>query len=213
MEIVRRSQWGARPPESVTPRKRWKGVVVHWFGSPRAAKTHGGCPGLLRSVQRSHQAGEFNDIAYNLAVCPHGVVYEGRGLKAQTGANGTTAANRDYGSVVVMIGKGDRFTDEAKVALKLAIAHVRRQPNVGREVRRHGEFTGSECPGAEIGKWVKQKRYEPAPKPKPKKKVPVVVNEPLDVAIQLLEESSARRLGHPRIIRALNVLRSLRKAK
>ena len=48
----------------------------------------------LRSVQRTHQAGEFNDIAYNFGVCPHGSVYELRGWNRQTGANGTTRRTR-----------------------------------------------------------------------------------------------------------------------
>jgi hypothetical protein len=204
MKIVKRSEWGARQPENVTLRRAWKGVVVHWFGSPRGSKKHAGCPALLRSVQRSHQAGEFSDIAYNMAVCPHGTVYELRGLRVQTGANGTTQTNREYGSVVVMIGKGDRFTDEAKVALRLTLAHMRNQPNVGSQVRCHGEITGSECPGAEITRWVKEKRFTQRPP---------IVNTPLDEAIMLLEASSAFRDRHPRIVAALAKLRSLRKKK
>jgi hypothetical protein len=204
LKIVKRASWGARQPESVTLRGPWKGVVVHWFGSPRGAKKHAGCPALLRSVQRSHQAGEFNDIAYNFGVCPHGVVYELRGLAVQTGANGTTQTNREYGAIVVMIGKGDKFTDEAKVALGLAIAHVRNEPDVGRQVRRHGEITGSECPGPDIGRWVKEKRYD---------KAPPIVNTPLEEAIALIEASAAFKNKHRRILLAWKKLTALRKKK
>ena len=68
----------------------------------------------LRSVQNGHMApgglgtsGGASDIAYNHAVCPHGVAYTLRGFGVQTGANGTTRANEDYAAVVYMGGTKD----------------------------------------------------------------------------------------------------------
>jgi len=104
--IISREEWGARPAEAVTP---WDpndlfGVVVHWFGIPPASRDHDRCDDLVRSVQQAHQAGEFNDIAYNHLFCPHGFAYEGRGFERQTGANGTTTANKRYASICFMAG-------------------------------------------------------------------------------------------------------------
>lgn len=170
MAIIPRSGWGAVPARSWTARdpRTLKGVCVHWFGSPRAAKVHDGCPGLLRSVQRFHMAGEYNDIAYSHAVCPHGKVYELRGFGVQAGANGTARANREYAAVVVMMGRGDRFTAQAKASLRRVIADWR-QHGAGREVVPHGRFTGSECPGPEVRGWIDARLYDPprAKKPKP----------------------------------------------
>jgi len=161
MKIVTRAQWGAAPPESVTGRQpsALKGVVVHWFGSPPAKQNHADCDDLLRSVQRSHQAGEFNDIAYNHAVCQHGTVYELRGFGVQTGANGTSASNRDYAAIVAMIGTGDIPNPGVYAGLKDLIS-AWRVKGAGHQVRTHGSITGSACPGPQLTAWVKAGKYE-----------------------------------------------------
>lgn len=161
MTIVTRQQWGAAPPESVTKRQpsALAGVVVHWFASPRAKPNHSECDDLLRSVQRSHQGGEFNDIAYNHAVCPHGTLYELRGFGVQAGANGTSASNRDYAAIVAMMGTGDKPTPAVYEGLKDLI-RAWRVKGAGHQVRTHGSITGSACPGPEITAWVKAGKYE-----------------------------------------------------
>lgn len=171
MEIVSRAEWGAAPAESVTP---WnvaalKGVCVHWFGSPKAADSHAGCDDLLRSVQRGHQAGEFNDIAYNFGVCPHGTIYELRGWDRQTGANGTTFANENFLAIVYMAGVGDPFTDQGRASLA-EIVRAALGKIGGSDVRRHGSFTGSECPGPQVGAWVEAAGWRStSPSPAPEK--------------------------------------------
>lgn len=179
MKIAPRSEWGAVPARSFLPSHpvELRGVVVHWFGSPKAAASHAGCPKLLRSVQRSHMAGEFNDVAYNIALCPHGVIYEGRGFNRRSGANGNAKVNKEYGSVVVMMGTGDKLTGEAKASLRDVILEYRKL-GAGVEVKRHGEITGSECPGPELSVWVNTKAYQVAPpkkvtKPKPQARIDV----------------------------------------
>lgn len=166
--IVQRSDWGAEQPRSRTP---WnvrdlRGVAVHWFGRPTAASSHAGCPALLRAVQRAHKSGEFVDIAYNHAVCPHGEVYELRGFDTQTGANGTTRANREYAAVVYMAGVGDPLTQAGKRGLT-SILREYRQRGVGADVKPHGYFTGSSCPGPAVKEWLTQGGYKvDAPKAK-----------------------------------------------
>jgi len=156
-EIIGRKEWGALPPRAPRTRSdpaKLKGVVVHWFGSPKAARTHRGCAALLRSVQKNHMKGEFIDIAYSMAVCPHGKIYRARGFRYRTGANGTAKTNIDYGSVVWMGGVGDTApTPEAKKSIRRVIDEFRRL-GAGKAVRTHGSITGSECPGPHLTKWV-----------------------------------------------------------
>jgi hypothetical protein len=168
MKIISRGEWGAAKPESRTarPPSQLAGVAVHWFGKPNAAKSHDGCPELLRSVQRGHMAGEFNDIAYNHAVCPHGSAYELRGFGIQTGANGFGSANRSHAAIVYMAGEGDPFTKAAKPVINELIEEWQKK-GAGPDVKPHGFFTGSKCPGPAITKWLAAGRPEDGVGPKP----------------------------------------------
>ncbi len=168
MDYVTRAQWGARPAESVTPidPARLAGVTVHWYGSPTAVAREADVPAQLRAVQRAHQLGEFNDIAYNFVVSPWGRIYEGRGFRRQTGANGTTFANRNYAAVVVAIGSGDRASAAAKAAVARVVAGYRAL-GCGRDVKPHGYWTGSTCPGPDLRAWIAARGFENAPTPAP----------------------------------------------
>lgn len=173
LTILPRSAWRAKPAKSVEPSdpRKLKGVVVHWFGTPKAAYDHRDCPALLRAVQRAHQAGEFSDIAYSHAVCQHGVAYTLRGFDRQAGANGNKTVNRQYAAAVAMIGKGDKPSGELKDTLREVVAEWRAR-GAGQEVRTHGSITGSECPGPDLTAWVRVRAYEPKPPVKKQKPVP-----------------------------------------
>ena len=168
LSFVSRNQWGAKPPKSVTKRspKDLDGIAVHWFGDPRAAKTHDRCAEVLRSVQRGHMSpGGLGapsggaDIAYNHGICPHGRAFTLRGFGVQTGANGTASANRKYAAVVYMSGEGDPLTEEAKPVLAEVI-RMWREKGAGPLVKPHQFFTGSKCPGRDILKWLEGKPWE-----------------------------------------------------
>jgi hypothetical protein len=168
--ITSRAEWGAAKPKrrSMLPPDRLDGVAVHWFGSPVAATSHEGCAALLRSVQQGHlnnKKENYSDIAYNHAVCPHGVAYELRGFGVQTGANGFPAANTSHAAVVYMAGKGDKFTPEAKKTLAEVIREWQKQ-GAGLDVKPHGHFTGSECPGPDVRAWLPLKEWVPKSEPK-----------------------------------------------
>jgi hypothetical protein len=163
MEITDRSGWGALPPER--PLTPWSvseldGICQHWFGAPKAAATHAGCPALLRSVQRSHQQGEYADIAYNFGVCPHGTVYELRGWRFQTGANGTSDANQRFIAFVYMAGTGDPLTKKGQAALEALYAEAFDR-GVAVKAITHGSITGSACPGPAVKKWLASGAWKP----------------------------------------------------
>lgn len=162
LKIVSRKEWGAKPPKSVTKRRpsELSGVAVHWFGKPRAAQSHDGCQQLLRGVQRTHMApgglgttSGANDIGYNHAVCPHGVAFELRGFGVQTGANGDAKSNREYAAIVFMGGTGDKPPDAALAAVAELI-RMWQAKGAGPLVKPHRFFTGSDCPGPDILKWL-----------------------------------------------------------
>ena len=161
--IIPRAEWGAVKPKRRTmlPPERLAGVCVHWFGSPRSATSHDKCAALLRSVQQGHLSNtkeNYSDIAYNHAVCPHGFAYELRGFGVQTGANGFGAANRSHASVVYMAGTGDKFTPEAQQVLAEVIREWQKR-GAGLDVKPHGHFTGSTCPGPDALNWLPQKLW------------------------------------------------------
>lgn len=171
-----RSEWGAAKPKRRTPLPpdRLAGVALHWFGRPRAAREHEGCPDLLRRVQQAHlndPRERYADIAYNHAACPHGYAYELRGFGVCAGANGYRAANRSHAAVVYMAGAGDPLTEEGEDALAALIAawHER---GAGLDVQPHGYFTGTSCPGPDVTAWLAEKQWERGRKPPAKDETP-----------------------------------------
>lgn len=162
VEFVSRAEWGAKPPRSVAKRdpKTLAGVALHHFGSPRAAKSHDGCAALLRGIQADHMrpGGRLSpsggaDIGYSHAVCPHGFAFTLRGFGVQAGANGDARSNREYAAVVYMAGTGDKPTKEALPVLAEVI-RMWQEKGAGPLVKPHRFFTGSECPGADLLKWL-----------------------------------------------------------
>jgi hypothetical protein len=173
LKIAGRKEWGAKAPKAITKRapSELSGVAVHWFGSPRAAKTHEGCAKLLQGVQRDHMApGGLgapkggNDIAYNHGVCPHGVAFELRGFGVQTGANGDAKSNREYAAIVFMGGgdpkKGnvDRPSNEV-LGIVAELIRMWQAKGAGPLVKPHRFFTGSDCPGPDLLRWVAQEPH------------------------------------------------------
>jgi Mannosyl-glycoprotein endo-beta-N-acetylglucosaminidase len=163
VKFVSRKQWGAKAPKAVTKLSptALAGVAVHWFGSPRAAKSHDGCAGLLRSVQNTHMSpgglgakDGGNDIAYNHAVCPHGHAFTLRGFGVQTGANGDSQSNRDFAAIVYMAGEGDPPPSDEVRALIADVIRAWQAKGAGPLVKPHQFFTGSDCPGPDLLDWV-----------------------------------------------------------
>ena len=169
IEIIPRSEWGAGKPRhrtSLAP-DRLDGVVVHWFGRPRAAADHAECADLLRRVQQAHlndPKEHYADIAYNHAACPHGYAYELRGFGVQAGANGYGAVNRSHAAVVYIAGTGDSLTDDAKTALTELIRAWHEQ-GAGLDVQPHSHFTGTSCPGPEVTAWLPGRPWEEGRQP------------------------------------------------
>ncbi|MFE7559674.1 peptidoglycan-binding protein [Kitasatospora sp. NPDC057500] len=170
MQFVSRAEWGARPPrnghQSVAANR---GVKVHYLGGPYSADEHGTCAAYMRKVQNSHMDGNgWSDFAYNLAVCEHGYVFEGRGRNAQNAANGRPALNRDHFAVLAFVGDSGHTspTAEQVAGLRDAIAYLRAN-GAGREIRGHRDGYATDCPGAALYELVTSGALEPDAAPVP----------------------------------------------
>jgi hypothetical protein len=139
--IVTRPEWGADAPEAdLTP---WSvgqpdHTTGHWEGVD-GPESHAECFQMVRSIQDFHQRGEFIDIAYNWLICPHGVLFEGRGRHFRGAAQ--NAGNRSGESWCFLGGPRTPFTDAAKRAAHWLAG--------GRPCMRHKDEPGNStsCPG------------------------------------------------------------------
>ncbi|MFJ5638639.1 peptidoglycan-binding protein [Streptomyces sp. NPDC093223] len=172
MKLVTRAQWGARPPRyDLAYIAGTQGVKVHYEGtyvpkSLAASDAHSSCAGHVRDIQASHLANakeDYSDIAYNALVCPHGAVFEGRGLHRKTAANGNQPLNiKDY-AVCAMLGDSGLVQppDAQLGGLVDAIEWLRSGGAAGREVLGHRDGYATECPGDPLYAWVRAGAHRP----------------------------------------------------
>lgn len=127
--------------------------------------SHASCATKVRGIQRFHmdpvaRGGRgWSDIAYNFIVCPHGYVFEGRGLGLKSGANGTTLGNNSTYAICALWGQTDGMTTVAKAAIHTTTSYCRRH-KAGRRVNGHRDWKSTECPGNEIYSVVLTKVWE-----------------------------------------------------
>lgn len=168
MTIIRRSQWGARAPKNVshdfTPYKG--GVALHYEGPKLGSFGHVECYNKIRQIQKFHMDTRgWADIAYSFLVCPHGGIFECRGLGVRTAAQGTNEGNDNYYAICVLMGEGDPLTSNAKSSVLDAIDYVRHWGHAGSSIKLHKQFHSTGCPGSAIEAWWKGGLHDPSPAP------------------------------------------------
>jgi hypothetical protein len=167
VRLVTRAQWGAKPSRySLVYIAKTKGVKVHYEGTAVPAslaksENHSQCDDRVRAIQQSHlnnRTENYSDIAYNYAVCPHGYVYEGRGLHRQTGANGNQTLNKGHYSVLALLGNSGLTTptDAMLGGIRDAIELLRSKGGAGSEIKGHKDGYATQCPGSKLYAWVKK---------------------------------------------------------
>jgi hypothetical protein len=146
--------WGATRAGRATPSQ---GIVIHYDGFNRAlaAKGHAACRAYWKKTRAFHMGSTrgWVDIGYSWGVCPHGGVFEGRGLyrsqAAQPGGNST------WYSVTTMGGDSEDLTGAQIEALRDLRAWLRAEHGVGDGVRGHRDFISTSCPGDRTYKLIK----------------------------------------------------------
>lgn len=180
MKLITRKAWGARSPKSPVPRlEGTRGVKVHYTGSyvaPSRAKgdvkldlDHASCIDLVKSIQRAHMVDNgWNDIGYNLLVCHHGYVFEGRGLHHLPAANGA-GLNAAHYAVCGLVGNSGLVqpSDAMLNGIRDAIEYCQAQGNAGNEIKGHRDGYSTDCPGPILYSWVKAGALRPGQDPWP----------------------------------------------
>ncbi|MCR1785292.1 hypothetical protein KVF89_22320 [Nocardioides carbamazepini] len=167
MTVIPYAQWSSRPRGATRashPIGATKGVTLHWEGPHMGVFPHGRCVDKVRSIQAFHRDTRgWADIAYNAIVCPHGVIYEGRGPGVKSAANGNTAANDDWYAVCYLGGERDGVSDAGKGGMIAAVGWLRRAGGAGQLVNGHRDHKATSCPGEDIYDWLTSHDWNPEP--------------------------------------------------
>lgn len=168
MQLVRRAAfgWGASGASYAHPTR---GLVIHYDGSDQglARKEHAACVDYWRSTRRFHMGANrgWADIGYSFGCCPHGYVFEGRGLDRMQAAQPT--GNSTYYSVTLMSGPSEDPTAAQIDAVRELRAWLMGK-GVGPLVKGHRDFYSTSCPGDRLYRLVKNGTFtKPASGAKP----------------------------------------------
>jgi hypothetical protein len=140
----------------------YAGTVVHWPGENRSFRglPHGGCQAELRRIEheQTHRpADPYGAIAYQVVACHHGRLLEGRTVNRVNAANGDGTPNLRYGSVLALLGVGEKPTDAMLSAIRQAPAYL----GSPRKLLGHRAFKATACPGPDLTAWIDQGYPEP----------------------------------------------------
>ena len=126
------------------------GLVVHYDSNNQglAGKSHTYCRTYWRNTRRFHMTDpehRWVDIGYSFGVCPHGVVFEGRGWQRQQAAQ--PGGNSTWTSVTFMSGPAEKPTS-AQVNAFRELRSWLRGKGLAPAVSYHSRFSSTSCPGA-----------------------------------------------------------------
>lgn len=136
-------------------------MKVHYEGTAvHVADDHNKCVTEWQDIRASHLANTaegYVDIAYNFGACPHGYLFEGRGLGKETAANGNQTLNHAHYSVVGFVGdSGDvQPTDAMLGAIRDGIEYLQAH-GAGGEIKGHRDGYATTCPGDILYAWVQK---------------------------------------------------------
>lgn len=160
MTIVSRAEWGARKPKSRSTGALSAKSTGHWNGPTvtiggKTSWDHSRCPSLVRGIQNFHMDSRgWADIAYNFVVCPHGTIFEGRGLNVRNGANGTNKGNMTSHAIMWLSGERNPFTESEKRGFKECSRYIDEKTAAPAECIGHRDHKATACPGDERYSWI-----------------------------------------------------------
>lgn len=164
MQLVTRAGWGARPftqPNgAITYAGPRRGIKYHHLGESGnwQPKQHTECAAKVRAIQNHHMdRNGWSDIGYSFLVCPHGYVFEGRGLRRRNSANGSTSLNEQDYAVVLLISDSSKQKPGDAMLRGAAEAgdYIRKNGPCGNWVGGHSDGHPTACPGTNVLAWVR----------------------------------------------------------
>ena len=171
VNVSPRSSWTNRPLTTCTPQDPHtrSSVTVHWPAmndcmSKGDTVGHQFCLDLTKQIEAEHLAEVdqgYCAIAYNLLVCVHGVVIEGRTAYKRSGANGTTSANETSGSVNVLVGMNETPSMKMLHATRAAAWMLTVNAVPSRALLPHSHWVATQCPGPDLTEWIKVGARDP----------------------------------------------------
>lgn len=147
MKLEKRAVFGW-PKSGAGPASPRNGIAIHYDGSDQklAKQKHTACREYWRDTRKFHMGPSrgWADIGYSFAVCPHGIVLEGRGLnKVQAAQPG---GNETWYSVTFMSGPSEAPTAAQVGAFRELRAWLRGK-GVAAALRPHSAFISTSCCG------------------------------------------------------------------
>ncbi|MGA4989852.1 N-acetylmuramoyl-L-alanine amidase [Nonomuraea bangladeshensis] len=163
MRIVPRAEfgWGSSGAAYARPTR---GLVIHYDGSNQglAGKPHSACMTYWRATRRFHMgaARGWADIGYSFGACPHGYLFEGRGLNKAQAAQ--PSGNTTWYSCTLMSGPDEQPTPEQINAVRELRAWLMSRGVAG-TVKGHRDFYSTSCPGDALYRMVKDGTFAKKP--------------------------------------------------
>jgi hypothetical protein len=166
-----RRKWTAEPKANAHKvlRRFLKGTAIHYVGPKVPPKVLAGdkeaVATYLEGIRRYHTGVKrWSDTAYNLAVDSKGRIWDLRGIKHLSGANGDEDVNLRYLAVVALIGEHQKPSPEMVKGLRKACRRIRRRyPFRAKEVVCHSDIRpgGTACPGWRLRRHVRAGDIDP----------------------------------------------------
>lgn len=145
------------------------GIALHWPATPNPIASVGAAKAALRGWQDYHMDGHgWSDIAYQEAVDQAGNVYQLRGLRDRSAANGDEDLNSRYGALLLLVAFGETPSPAMVKKVRERIARHRTIFPGSRRIVGHGQIRpgGTACPGPHVQRLLDEGRFTP-PKEKP----------------------------------------------
>ncbi len=161
MKLITRSEAKLRRPRNRSVRTLTGKSTGHWNGPTITAGgqttwDHSKCVSLVQGIQKFHMdIRGWSDIAYNFIVCPHGYVFEGRGLNVINAGNGTNAGNRSSHAVVCLAGEGNPFSSEEKLGFRECVKYISDNTPAPNQAIGHRDHKVTVCPGPARYNWIR----------------------------------------------------------
>ncbi|WP_326646044.1 peptidoglycan recognition protein family protein [Streptosporangium sp. NBC_01755] len=163
MKLVNRGAFGWGPSDADPARPR-EGLVIHYDGSDQglAGKAHSTCVTYWQNTRKFHMgaARGWADIGYSFGCCPHGYVFEGRGLDRVQAAQ--PGGNSSHYSVTLMSGPGEDPT-AAQVDAVRQLRVWLMSKGMGAAVKGHRDFFATSCPGDRLYALVRNGTFTGSP--------------------------------------------------